>query len=1215
MAGAYRIEQVLSNTPRSRVERAVSILDGARVILKSAAHEGGSVEARAGAEHQFNLHRLLEHPNVVRALAVESTGEVATLVLEDFGGISLKQLCGGIALGASQFFRIAIPLTRAVAFMHERLVIHKDINPHNVIVDRELTAIKLGDFGIASRLSREQARLEDSAPAQGSLPYMAPEQSGRINRMVDARSDLYSLGATFYELLAGRPPFDGNDPKELVYCHVARQPTPLSQLLPALPPPLDAIVLRLLAKTPEERYESAAGVLADLEFCRDALDGKADIAAFRLGARDASPSLNIPQRVYGRSAEVAHLIALFQGVAAGASSCVQVRGLSGIGKTSVVQEVQRPVVQRHGLFGAGKFDATRSGAPYSALLSAVAALVRQVLASPVEQIERWRAHVLAAAGPNGSLLTEVIPDLRSLIGEQPAAAALSVEESRNRFEVVFHGFLQALASNEHPLVLFIDDVQWADLATLWMLERLTAERAIPYLMLNLAYRDNEVGTGHPLRLVVERLAQSGSGLTTIEVGPLPEAAIGELLRDCFRAPPADLAPLIDLVQRKTGGNPFFIGHWLRQVHADGLIQFDYAAGRWRWNLAELQARDATANVAELVANKLTALTTAEQKIVGAAALLGSVFHATDLDALAVAEPKAVRTLLFRLSQQGFLEPLENAHLLDTAGETATRVVCRFAHDRVRQAALDLLSATDEMRLHLAIGQVFRATGDERAAEAIGHLNAAAPLITSAAEREHLAALNLHAAQRAKQSAAYDAAFDFARRGLEALPEGAWGTNHNLSLELRLAAAEAAYICNQLSKMDGYCDEVLANCRDPLERARAYEVRSIALAGKDMPRSIDLSFQALSELGVKLPRQAGVPALLLAFSRLARRVDRTGGDDLRALPECTDPRWLMVLRLLLRAQPPAYNTSPTLAGVIVARQLEVTLEHGMSANSSFVFMCSAVWFRLVFGNAPRVGILSELGRALMARADSRPDHARTLALFSGWLVPWRGNLHDNFDSAMQTYRAGVETGDYLFAGAGAIVHGFYSVFLGRPLQQVVQEIRALAQWFGGVGDLRWRYGIAAVAQMAANLRGEAADPSKLRGTDLDPDEALAYHAKANNRTSQAEFHSFSCVLATLFGDFVAAQHHARLARPLLDAIQGVMAVPVFWQYYGIALFRSAGSGPLARRTRRLAVGSGAILRLRRCAKEAPAIYRHREVLLLAERDRVLGAHERALRRYD
>src|SRR5271163_2925148 len=730
----------------------------------------------ARLQHAYTLREELDPAWAARPLRLEPRKGRLTLLIEDPGGEPLLKLLGR-PWEIGSFLRLAISAARALAQVHRRGLIHKDIKPANVLVNSVTGQVWLIGFGIASHLPRERQALAPPEVIAGTLAYMAPEQTGRMNRSIDFRSDLYALGVTLYEALTGELPFTASDPMEWVHCHVARQPRPPDERVAGIPGMLSGIVMKLLAKTAEDRYQTTAGLTVDLRKCLADWESHRSIEPFPLGKQDASDRLLIPERLYGRKREIQTLLGAFDRVVAnGATELVLVSGYSGIGKTSVVNELHKARVPARGLFASGKFDQYKRDIPYATLAQAFQGLIRPLLGLSEAELAGWRDALHEALGPNAKLMVDLVPELKLITGEPPAVPELPPQQAQSRFQLVFRRFLGVFARPEHPLALFLDDLQWLDPATLDLVEDMLTQREVRHLLLIGAYRDNEVMAGHPLLRKLEAIRQAGARLQEISLAPLARADVQQLIADALRCGPEEAAPLAQLVHEKTGGNPFFAIQFLHALDDEGLLTFDHDTARWCWDLDRIHAKGYTDNVVDLMVGKLTRLPTETQTALQLLACLGNVAEIATLCLIRGTSEQAVHADLWEAVRQELIQRLEGVY--------------KFVHDRVQEAAYSLIPTELRAAAHLRIGRLLAAhTPPEKREEAtfeiVNQFNRGAALITSRDEREQLAELNLHAGERAETSTAFAAALKYLIAGAALLGDDCWERRHELPFALEL----------------------------------------------------------------------------------------------------------------------------------------------------------------------------------------------------------------------------------------------------------------------------------------------------------------------------------------------------------------------------------------------------------------------------------------------
>ena len=814
----YQLVEQLYSGSQTRVFSALELTKQQKVIIKVLASEEPSQYELAQFSNQYAISKSLSMPGVVRTLSLEPYKGGQALVMEDCGSVSLARYAQPLTL--VDVLGIAIQLSDILHDLHQHRVIHKDIKPANILIHPQSKQVKLIDFSVASVLPKETQALQSPQMLEGTLAYLSPEQTGRMNRGIDYRTDYYSLGVTLYQLLTDRLPFSGDDPLELIHCHLARMPVPVSQLKAEVPAPVSAIVAKLMAKNAEDRYQSALGFKHDLSRCLRAWKQAGEVLDFALGQRDISDRFLIPEKLYGRETEVAALLAAFDRVAEGAAELALIAGFSGIGKTAVVNEVHKPIVKRRGYFIRGKFDQFNRNVPLSAFVQALQGLIAQLLSEPDEKLDYWRSQILAAVGDAGQVLVEVIPELVQIIGEQPPVPALSGIAEQNRFNVLFQKFVGVFTQAEHPLVIFLDDLQWADAASLELVKRLLKDQA--HLLLIGAYRDNEVSSAHPLALAVEALEQQHIAIQTVFLEALPLDQVNQLVSETLSYSFEAAHPLAELVHRKAKGNPFFITQFLKALHSESAFSFNAGQGRWEYDITRITALTLTDNVVEFMAQQLQKLPAETQSVLKLAACVGNQF---DLDTLAViAEMPAaeVAQAMWPALQEGLVLPMNQNYKLfqaqrsleESSSEKGGAVqgdveqlsinpVYRFLHDRIQQAAALLIEEKDLQQTHLNIGLLLlkNVSVEEREIrifDIANHLNIGMEGRTDLSSEDFaatdssvsLAELNLMAGKRAKKANAIATATSYFALGLERLSDDSWQTDYALTFDLYREAVSA-----------------------------------------------------------------------------------------------------------------------------------------------------------------------------------------------------------------------------------------------------------------------------------------------------------------------------------------------------------------------------------------------------------------------------------------
>jgi len=954
-----------------------------------------------------------------------------TLLLEDPGGEPLDMLlvhAGRGGLGWPRALAIACELASAVSQMHRRGIIHRDIKPPNVFVGEE-TQVRLTGFGLATRLSRSLSGAIDVVV--GTFAYMSPEQTGRLNRSIDTRSDLYSLGMTLYELFAGVLPFKAEDAIEWAHCHIARRPPPPSSYTEVLPHSIDAIVLKLLAKDPEDRYQTARGAENDLRRCMAEWHTNGRIDAFQLAQDDISERLFIPERLYGRGAATKSLLTAAQRVIAGGpSELVLVSGCAGIGKSSLVNELHRTIEPQRVLFAAGKFDQFKRDIPYATLAQAFGSLVRRLLTKNDGELARWRDALLAALGPNGKLMIGLIPELAIILGEQPAAPQVDLQSAQARFHLVFRALLRVFAKAEHPLVLFIDDMQWLDSATLELLERLVTDPELRHVLMIGAYRDDEVDEGHPLTRTLATVRHAQGAVCMVSLSPLLTGHLAELLADALGSDIRRVLPLAALVNEKTGGNPFFSIQFLKELADERLLKFESTSLTWVWEIPRIRDKEMTDNVAHLISLKLGRLSPDSQQVLGQLALLG---NAADVATIAlVRESSPDQTL-------AILQSAVDAGLVVCANE-----MFYFAHDHVQEAAYALVSSTERPASHLRVGRLLLSKTptpdlDDRIFEIVSQFDRGLPAIVCASERERVAELYLIAGRRAKAASAYVSARSYFSKGRRLLGDDSWARLYHLTFEFELNQAECEIIAGELNLTEGRLVVLGQNAKRLTEKAGVVCLAVLLhfTTGRSQ-RAVEIAHDFLSSVGVAWTSQPTEVDVEREYEEMHHRLAKRPMETLIDLPEMSDPTIIATMAVLTELFPAAYAVDRYLMDLVLLRMINLSLEHGNCESSSVAYSALNMALGSHFADYKTAYSLGELARRLVDRRNADRYKARVYSCFAAFTMPWVKHLSLTSPLMTQAFQVGSSMGDMAFAAYNSRNHITHMLMSGAPLAQVQHE---------------------------------------------------------------------------------------------------------------------------------------------------------------------------------
>jgi predicted ATPase/signal transduction histidine kinase len=1229
------------------VYRGLRCSNGQPVAIKLLRNDFPCFNELVHFRNQYVIAKNLEIPGSVKAYSLETYQNHYALVMEDFGGISLSSYLDRLAseskeplegLPVSEFLPIAIQIANSLDGLYRHHVIHKDLKPANILINPSTKQVKLIDFSIASLLPRETQEIQNPNVLEGTLPYISPEQTGRMNRGIDYRTDFYSLGVTFYELLTGKLPFQTDDPIDLVHCHLAKQPIPASIVNQSVPLVLSEIVSKLMAKNAEARYQSALGLKYDLETCLCQWQETGTLTNFDLGQRDLCDRFIIPEKLYGRESEVFSLLSAFERVSAGSTEMMLVAGFSGIGKTAVVNEVQKPIVRQRGYFIKGKFDQFGRSQPFSAFVQAFRDLMGQLLSESDAKVEQWKTQILAALGENAQVIVEVIPELERIIGEQPPAPELVATAAQNRFNRLFENFISIFATKEHPLVIFLDDLQWADSASLKLIQLLTSDRSRHYLFLIGAYRDNEVFPAHPLMVTLADIQTTGATVNTITLDPLERYHLNCLIADTLACSTALALPLTELIYQKTQGNPFFSTQFLKSLHEDGIIEFNFEARYWQCDIARVRTLALTDDVVEFMAIQLRKLPIRTQEVLKLAACIGNQF---DLATLAIVDensPTETATALWKALQEGLILPVSdvykfyqeggNSLSITSTGEESEQLPVKndqlakykFFHDRVQQAAYSLIPEEQKRSTHFKIGQrLLKNTpeGDreERMFDIVNHLNVGVKLISHELDREQLARLNLVAGKKAKAATAYSAAVEYFNIGRELLAVNSWEIQYELTLALHTEAAEVAYLSGDFDRMETLASVVESCAKTLLEKVKLYEVQIEAyMAQNKLQEALNTGLPVLKQLGVEFPSEPNLSDIGHALGETASILSGKGTEDLIDLPLMTDPQQIATITILSSLFTPAYIALPPLAPLVVCKQVNLSVQYGNASLSPYAF---AIYSYLLcgMGDIERGYQFGQMALRLLSKLDAKEIQAKTSAMVHSSIQPWKEHFRNSLKPLLSDYTCGLETGELEFAGYAMFQYSYYSYFIGKQLTRLEREIASYADAVSKIHQEAALSYQKTCWQAVLNLIGKAQDPCHLKGEAYDEETMLQLYQRTNNYLGIHYLYLHKLVLCYLFENYPEAFKNIAGIESYLSAASGQITVVLFYLYDSLVSLAVYSDTPQSEQQELLDRVQANQEKMQKWAHHAPMNHLHKFYLVEAERHRVLGEKIEAIEMYD
>ncbi|XYI00972.1 AAA family ATPase [Sorangium sp. So ce1128] len=1211
LASPYTIIKPLSLDGRAVVYRAVRSADRCPVILKVLDPRRSRPKDLERLKHEYELGQLLDSRAVVKPLALETYQGMPALILEDFGGQSLDRLLG-TPMGVERFLPLAIRIAAAVTDVHQQDIIHKDLKPDNILVNPASGEVRITDFGVASRLPREQQRAQPPRLIEGSLPYLSPEQTGRTSRAIDNRTDLYSLGVTFYQMLTGRPPFEARDPVEWVHCHVARVPTSPSELVPEVPEMISRIILKLLSKMPEDRYQSARGLQRDLERCLAEWSASGRVEPFALGERDTTGRLQIPQKLYGREAEVALLLQAFgRVVATGTPELLLISGYSGIGKSALVHELHKPIIRDRAFFLSGKFDQYKRDIPYATLVQAFQELVIELLAESEERIAAWRQRLLGALGVNAQLIVEVIPQVELVIGRQPPVPELPPTEAQNRFRMVFRHFIGVFAQKEHPLALFLDDLQWVDAASLGLLKDLLAHPEMRYLLIIGAYRDNEVSPTHPLVLTLDEVRKGGARVSNIVLGPIPHERLAAFVGEALRCRLEDAAPLSDLVYEKTAGNPFFAIQFLLSLHEERLIEFDERTEAFRWDVAKIREKGYTDNVVDLMVGKLRRLPAKTQEALKQLACLGNTAEVALLAMVRGSVEHDVHADLWEAVRAGLVIRLDSTY--------------KFLHDRIQEAAYSLIPAELRAEMHLQLGRLLLSRLPEqglaeRVFDVANQLNHGAHLLTDPREKEALCRLNFLAGTKAKASVAYASARSYLAHATSLLPPDAWSARYEDAFTLHLELAECEYLVGRFQRADELFDLILQNARSRPDRSRAHRLRLrfYQIAGRHRD-AVTVMIQALQLYRVMLPESDEEIQMAAEAEIRQVSINLRGRPiaDLVDAPVATDESVRALIGLLAESSPIVYTSRPALWLLLTAKGVNVSLQCGHAEESSFIYSYYSMVLVSIYHDIPRALQFSEMALRLNEKFKSATATLKGKLLFhhASVIKVWCGHFAASLPLMEQAFLACLDIGDLVFAGYLTYNMTWLVLESGEPLVHAIDVARKHIAFARQTHNDVVYHVLRVEEQFAASLKGATQAPTSFSDGTFDEESCIAALKKAGFGLGITYYHIMKQIATFTHERYAEALQSATSAASMLRQVASMAIEATHHFYHALTLTALYAQAPAEQQRQFAQTLEKQLQKLELWADNCPENFQTRYALVSAEVARIEGRDLDAMRLYE
>ncbi|MBD2326226.1 ATP-binding sensor histidine kinase [Alkalinema sp. FACHB-956] len=1207
------------------IYRAIRNQDQAPVLLKAIQVDSIAYSIIHQLRYEYEVSRKFSISGLAQVLNLEMSEQCPLLVLEDLGGYPLAHWIESTKFSLVEILQWTVKVVETLGQLHQQHIIHHSLDPNNILINPTTGTVQLINLGMNTGLPSVSGRWELASPFRHALMYCSPEQTGRLNRAVDYRTDFYSLGVTLYQVLAGQPPFQSQDPIELVHCHIARQPVPLHKQNPAIPLGLSAIVMKLLAKTVEDRYQSAYGLKADLKHCLEQLMQTGTIVEFPLAQHDRFTQFRFPQKRYGRDTELTSLLASFQRASQGQLEFVLVSGAAGVGKSFLVHELQRSILQKRGYFITGKFDEFRQDVPYLSLIQAFQELVRQILTESDAQVQQWREKLAQAIGNNSQILIDVIPEIAVLLDKTPSPPAkLDALESQNRFHRVLQQFLRIFAQKDHPLVIFLDDLQWADAASLTLVHRLLTELDQVSLLIIGAYRSQPIQGNHPLHLLASLPITQ-----VLEVPPLHLPDTVQLLADSFGLSPESITPFAELLFNRTQGNPFFLNQLLEFLESAQLITYDYGQGGWQWNLNQIQNLGITQDVVDLMIDKIRRLPVVTQQLLKVAACIGNEFNLGLLSVVQGSSPTETAQGLWDAFREGLLLPanLGATRSLDwelwLLQEQPEGITFRFLHDRVQQAAYSLLLPTERQVFHLKVGQVclrqmLSLRQDDQLFEVVNQLNAGRDLIRTPEERWQLAHLNLGAGKKAKSAAAYEPARKYFAMGIALLPPNSWENDYSLTFDLLSEQLECEYLCGNWQGADVAFSTLLTHARSDLERVEVYATQMVLyLSQNRRSEALELGRAGLSLLGEAIPAVIDRAVVAAEHNQLQQLLEDTLGDrdiaHLARLSRAQDAQNQVIMQVLQYLAAASVTRDRLFYQWVILRMVQRTLREGLTAHSAY----GCVAYGTILSAAENYPTAHAFGQvALQMSEQFNSLQGITQFSFGGLLAHWQLSFLDCRRYLLRAFQQCCETGEFLYALYSLVLRADTTLMSGISLDKAEQDIQQSQEFATQRRSSTFINDAVIKQQFIRSLQGATQADGSFSGGEISETELLKQLQQPNEpQNTLSRYYIYKLQSLYLFEQYEEAHPIAQASAQLVDSHFGVAIAVEHYFYTALLLAARYPHGTESERSHIWQTLEAHCGQFQKWADHCPANYGHRFLLIQAEMAQLQGLDAEATTLYD
>jgi histidine kinase len=1218
----YRISEVISENNITKIYRGYTVKDRTPVIIKAIEKETARSFEVSMLMHEYEITRNLDIDGIIKPLKFEQSGPLFALVTEDIGAVSLREYFRDNPTDTHCFLDIAVSLTETLVHLHQHSIIHRNMKPENILIHPDTLNCYIIDFSNAVLFHAEGKKVPLSDNPAGTPEYMSPEQTGRLNIGVDQRSDLYSLGVVFYEIITGSLPFQAQSPAEWTYAHLTEKPVPPEKINPAIPSCISDIILKLLNKDPEERYQSAHGLLWDLRECRMQLAETGRIECFPVGKMDDSARFRLPEKFYGRKNEIKTLRSAYRRVCEGMSEIVLISGEPGIGKTMLVNESFKPAVLEKGYFIMGKVDQLRKNIPYAPFADAFRNLVKQLMTENSKKLSWWKNKILHSIGRNCALITEIIPELEWITGKQPPVETLLPQEAENRFLSIFRDFIKVFVWKGHPIVLFLDDLQWADHASVKLLKFLIQDTNLSHLLILAAFRENELEEGHPLYEILNEPREHEETNNIIQIGlsPLEKTEAENLVADTLSVQPKNSNSLAQCLYRKSAGNPFSLRQLLMLIHDEGLLYFNMHEGCWKWELEAVRNLRHGEDVLAIILRKIQRLPEETRELLMLASCFGKRFDLESLSALWNKPAEKTAASLMPSIREGLVIMLENEDAISSPARPAKKNTdYEFLHDRVQQAVYSLLTEEEKKQKHVMIGSyllenIQAVDFEDNILPVMDHFNRGLELIRDTEKRMQLARYNLMAGRKARDSAAYDSALQYFRCANLLMPDNAWELDYRLSFDLYLEFAQALYLCADAEAAEKLFDTILGKSKTELERADVYGSKMILYAGiGEFGGAINTGVKALRDLGLRIPVHPTVldfagELFLFKWYMLGKNIE-----NLLHLPEMENVRLKKISELLTRLCYITMSTSPELYSFIIVKTGNFALRYGNSEVSPVGYLGYGITAGTVFGNYEAGERYSRISIQLAEKYDRSSSKCIIYFVTGSLISHWTRHASVGLDYLRKAVTSGTEAGNLVIVDYSHSMLLENQYIMGTPLEKMSAEIREKYEVARKIKHHYLKVNTAIYDTVVSVLTGQESGSPASGQAELEKDELMNLTQK--DKTSLATYYCCRMQMYYLMGDYRAALSVSKKIRPIISTILGFLLYAEYFFYDSLTITSLYDELSPKERKLYLKILGKNLRKLKKWARSCKENFEHKYLLICAQIARLKDKREKAMLLYD